>query len=291
MAKAVCREIDERRIDEFLENLMQDLAADRVILPSLPDVALRVRAAVAASNATIASVAAIVSADAAMSARLLKVANGAMYRRQGKGFERVDEAVRRLGLNLVRSLVTSLAILQIMRPVKGPLADQLRRVQERSIAVAALSYVISSTTGHCDPDRALLAGLLHDIGFLPALQRMGPCADMASDGDGFQAMLHAVHPRVGAFVLEQWHLGADMVEAVKLHEDTSRDTQGPPDLADVLILANLLHRVQAGISGELAPALDTVPAARRLGMLEAEGYLAQPAVQAMLADVRQSLVG
>ena len=45
-----------------------------------------------------------------------------------------------------------------------------------SIEVAATSQVLARSVTHLDPEEALLAGLLHDIGALPILSRAGAIA-------------------------------------------------------------------------------------------------------------------
>ena len=59
------------------ESILDDLEQERLPLPTLPEVAIRVREIVDDDNATISDVAQIIETDAALSARIIQVANSA----------------------------------------------------------------------------------------------------------------------------------------------------------------------------------------------------------------------
>ncbi|KRT59353.1 HDOD domain-containing protein, partial [endosymbiont of Ridgeia piscesae] len=69
-------------IDEhaFLTSLFKAIDNHKLTLPTLPEVALRVRDSVEREESTAKSIADIVATDAALSARLLQVANSPLYR-------------------------------------------------------------------------------------------------------------------------------------------------------------------------------------------------------------------
>lgn len=82
------------------EEILDDLERDRLPLPTLPEVALKVRETVDDEDATIKDVAQIIETDAVLSARIIQIANSALYR--GLSYaENVQSATRRMGLNTV----------------------------------------------------------------------------------------------------------------------------------------------------------------------------------------------
>jgi HD-like signal output (HDOD) protein len=103
-------------IDEnaFLEELYQAIDERCLTLPTLPEVALRVRDAVEREDSSANQIANIVATDAALSARLLQVANSPLYRGRDP-IDNLQIAVARLGIRLVRSLVVSLIMQQIFQ--------------------------------------------------------------------------------------------------------------------------------------------------------------------------------
>src|SRR5690625_5469812 len=84
------------------------------MLPSLPEVAVRVRTLTADPECTIQQLEQEIAKDAVMAARLVKVANSAALLR-GQPLTSLRQAITNLGINLVRSLVTQLGILQSMQ--------------------------------------------------------------------------------------------------------------------------------------------------------------------------------
>lgn len=250
---------------QFLEKLYRDIADNRFVLPSLPDVALKVRRAVDSQNATASKVANVIRVDAAMSARLLKVANSPLYRRAGASIEDLGTAVTRLGLSLVRTLIINLSIVQIMRPTQGRMAECLRALFEHSLNVAFWSYALAARQPRINTDDAMLAGMVHDIGYLPILQHVANHHNLAPDDPGLQGLLRRHHAEVGALVLERWNFGDRYVEVVRQHERIYRAGPAEPSLVDVVIAAELC----AGHESGAAPARIEhvpVPAWRKLGL-------------------------
>ena len=60
------------------ESIIDDLENDRLPLPTLPEVAIRVRETADDENASITDVARIIETDAALSARIVQVGNSAL---------------------------------------------------------------------------------------------------------------------------------------------------------------------------------------------------------------------
>jgi len=157
-------------IDEnaFLEALYRAIDERRLTLPTLPEVALRVRDAVESDNSSASKVADIIATDTALSARLLQVVNSPLYRGRNH-IDNLQMAVARLGTRLVRSLVVSLIMQQIFQATSDLLDQRFRKLWEESVQIAAISRVLAQGLRHLDKEQALLAGLIHNIGSLPIL--------------------------------------------------------------------------------------------------------------------------
>lgn len=104
----------KERALQLLRVIEADIADNRLILPSLPEVAVRVRQLIANPDCNISMLERQISKDAAMTARLLKVANSSIMSR-GNKVTSLRHAILNLGFDLVGSLVTQMAILQTMR--------------------------------------------------------------------------------------------------------------------------------------------------------------------------------
>lgn len=91
------------------ESIIDDLENDCLPLPTLPEVAICVRETADDDNASITDVGKIIETDAALSARIVQVGNSALYRGVNPA-ETVQAATRRMGLDTVRALATSLVM-------------------------------------------------------------------------------------------------------------------------------------------------------------------------------------
>ena len=153
---------------DLLEEIRTDIENKTLQLPTLPEVALQIRDEVESENTDAVKVATMVAKDAALSARLLQVANSPLYRGRVE-IDSIQQAITRLGLKMVRSLVVSLAMKQIFQATSDTLDRQFRRIWDESLQVAAISRLLASAVPVLENEQAMLGGLVHNIGALPLL--------------------------------------------------------------------------------------------------------------------------
>lgn len=252
-------------IDKFLSSFFTDLDANRVELPTLPEVALQIRNTISNPDITSAKIEKILNTDPALSAKLLKVVNSPIYR--GKApITNLSMAITRLGVNMVRNLATSLVMEQLYQASATTTIKQRLRAQWlHSTHVATLSQFIAKRFTTLKPDEALLAGLIHDIGVLPILNRAELIPELFAHDDKLGTVCEKLHAQVGAAVLEKWSFSPNLVAVAAEHEQIYEQREGPVDLVDVVIVANLHSHL--GGDHPLAQAnWESVPALARLGL-------------------------
>lgn len=252
--------------EQLYHAILEHLENGKLVLPTLPDVALKVRDVVENPDATASQLAEIIVTDAALSARLLKVANSALYRGRIP-VESVQSAVLRLGLIMVRNLVTSLVLQQMFKPTSKQLEARMRKLWEHSTEVAAISQVIAAKQPHIKTDEAMLAGLIHSIGVLPILMRLETTQDpLLNDDDALNQLISSLHPKIGEAILKRWEFPANFVAVAAEHQNLNRNTGATkPDLVDVVQVANLQSHY--GTEYALDPvSLQKVAAFQKLGI-------------------------
>jgi HD-like signal output (HDOD) protein len=147
--------------EKILNELLTELERNQLVLPSLPEVALRVREVIDDEQANSSQIAKEISSDAGLSARLIQVANSPLLRGARK-IESMEMAVTRMGSAMVRNVITSLIAQQIFQPTTE-ISDRLfRDFWEHSTSVAAISHALAGFA-RLKPDVALLGGLVHDM--------------------------------------------------------------------------------------------------------------------------------
>lgn len=223
---------------EFLAKLQHDIDHKKLILPTLPEVALQVKNAADDDNITLQQLAGIVATDAALSARLLQVANSPLYR-ANHHIDNLQVAITRMGKSVARNLVTSFVMQQMFQPTSEFLDQRFRTLWEHSVQVAAISRALAKQVPNLDPEQAMLAGLIHDIGTLPILAAAEEIDELVVDVEALDDLIFHLHPQLGKMIVENWGFPDSLSAVVWQHEDLQRDSGGTPDYTDVVQVANL----------------------------------------------------
>jgi HD-like signal output (HDOD) protein len=275
---------------DFAAQLRADIAANRIQLPTLPEVALRVREAVESENTNAAAVAGIVTQDPALTARLLQVANSPLYRAQ-KPIDNVQMAITRMGVKLVKNLVVSLAMKQIFQATSDALDKAFRELWNDSLEIAAIARVLSYNVDGLEPEQAMLAGLIHNIGALPILTKLEHDMGFDTDRKMMNRLLHELAPELGCEILHAWQFAEELQDVPRDCLDLER-SPAKPDYADLVLVARLQHLVTVGKADERTdmPQWENYSAFDRIGLqteitvMEMEGSNDQiAAVRDMLA--------
>lgn len=264
-----------KTVQDFLVHVQQELDANRLILPTLPDIALKVRDAVSKGEANAEELAKMITTDTALSARLIQVANSPLYRGTVE-VNNIQMAVARLGNNTIRTLVTSLVMQQMFSPTSDALEELFRETWEQSVNVSAICRALASFANHLDPDEAMLAGLIHQIGKLPILMLVEKIDEFRDSPSRLNKLLEKAHPAVGKIIMDSWNFPESLKPVASEYVNFQRDSGAQADYVDLVQVAFL-----QSIAGTSHPACRvdwaTVPAFAKLGMsaeaeiLEIEG--------------------
>ncbi|MAZ66717.1 MAG: histidine kinase [Kangiellaceae bacterium] len=249
--------------EQFCQKLLDDIENDRLVLPTLPEVALRIREAMDDPNVSVNRLADAISSDAALSARLIRVANSALIR----GVVKVDNlqtAITRMGLTFVRNLATGLAMEQMFQATNDLVDAKLREVWQHSIEVASICHVLAKHYTRLPPDQATLIGLVHEIGILPILTAAEERPDFLTDAQALDRIIAKIHPRIGQAILETWGFPEELSCVPTQYLEFSRDAE-TPDYADIVTVASL--QTFAGSNHPLAQVdWNNVSSFHRLGL-------------------------
>jgi HD-like signal output (HDOD) protein len=190
----------------------------------------------------------LVSYDGAIAAQCLRLANSPLFGRRQT--ETVRTAVMALGLERVRSMLFGLCVNRVIPADKwviGP--DEFWR---HALGCALVTQRMAKKIEYPEPEKAYLAGLLHDLGFLVNsilyTDDFRECLRRASEQ---HVPLHVIeeqvlgftHCETGQMLSEHWGLSRELVDAVGCHHDISLLPDAGP-LACLVHLSDLLCRVR-----------------------------------------------
>ena len=210
--------LQDSQLAEFMATLERELAAGAVTLPSWSKVTERARTALAAPNFDVDELARLLGAEAGLAVRVLTLANSAMFMRGGRPLSDLKLAILRVGHDMLRSAVYAHALLQLRQaPKLQRLRAILQQLWRESTQVAALARLVAARTASADPDAALLAGLLHNIGKLYLHVRLDGREDVAANAPLAVTLLTAWHARIGAALARNWQMPESLCQSAAEH--------------------------------------------------------------------------
>jgi putative nucleotidyltransferase with HDIG domain len=200
-----------------------------------------------ADNVNLLRVAEIMGQDEALAAQCLRMANSALFSR-GPATDSLRGAVRRLGIGRVRDIAVSCGLMRVVPASMKGLNPMI--FWKHSLACAIIARKLARSVGFGDPEKAYLAGLLHDIGYIVNLivfpkqtqaaiekaesQRLFPGEVEFSD-------LGFTHCQSGEVLARRWNLAEGMVEVILCHHHAATATINP-GLVAIVSLADRLCR-------------------------------------------------
>ncbi|MGI6409082.1 MAG: HDOD domain-containing protein [Thiopseudomonas sp.] len=224
-------------IETVQSELMGAINNDELILPTLPEVALQVREAAEDPDVGIGELSKVISNDAALTARIIKVVNSPLLRSSSE-ISDLNMAVARLGMGYTTNLAMGLAMEQMFQATSDVIDRRLREVWQRSTEIAGISHVLCRHFTRLPPDQATLAGLVHQIGILPILTYAEENGQLLNDSFTLEKVIERLHPELGQRILQAWDFPPALACVPVEHLDFDRQTP-QQDLVDIVQVALL----------------------------------------------------
>jgi putative nucleotidyltransferase with HDIG domain len=213
-------------------------------LPALGSVVTKVMTAVVEETSA-RDIAEMIERDSSVTGRILKVINSSFYGLSGH-ISTVSQAVPLLGIQVVKNIVLTFSVLDIFPRSKEDGFD-FQKLWEHSFATASAAKLLAKETGYEDPEEALVAGLLHDIGVLIlAKHGLKEYMDVRKRHDETgkpvieleREILGITHPELGALLAEKWKLPDILIIPVRYHhhEILPREMH-----SQARLLTNIIH--------------------------------------------------
>jgi len=249
------------RNSNLVNAFIQALEDEDIQLPVLPSVALKLRKAIEKDVGT-AEAAGIIQLDPAIAARIVQIANSPLYL-PARPITTCRDAVTRLGLAATRNLVISLTVKQIFRGTEPFIKQTLHDTWKRSVHLSSMCYVLAAENRGVNPEEALLAGLVCDIGVVPFLVFAESFPVARIDPEEIAEALPYLSGPTGARVLDKWDFPPKLMEIPLLAEDWFHDSGEHLQLSDIVMLSRLHSYIGTPKMAELPP-FSAIPAARKL---------------------------
>ena len=223
--------------DKVQQELIQAIDNDDLVLPTLPEVALKVREAAEDPDISILALSKVIGNDAALTARIIKVVNSPLLR-TNKEITDLQMAISRLGINYTCNLATGLAMEQMFQATSDVVDRKMREVWNKSTEIAGICHVLCKHYTRLMPDQATLAGLVHQIGVLPILTYAEDHNELLSDSISLDHVIEKIHPIIGDKILRTWEFPELIAMVPSQHLNFSRNS-AKVDYVDIVQVATL----------------------------------------------------
>lgn len=203
--------------DELLNHI-----ATEAKFAAMPEIFARLLKMFDDPEVTATQVAAVITRDAGMVTRLLRIANSAYYAGSGS-IATVQQAIVKLGFRTVKAVVLSSAVYNSINK-SAPQGIDLRPFWQHGLEVAVAAMLIAEEICPKASDEAFVAGLLHDMGrvafasaFPDKFRKVALQGHMGWTLDGERSAFGVDHCEAGAFMAQRWNFPDVLQEGIANH--------------------------------------------------------------------------
>lgn len=248
--------------NRFFTSFSKAYHENKLSLPSLPQVALKLKEAME-KDLGINEVVKIISIDASIVAKLIQLANSPIYSPVSP-ITNCHAAVTRLGLDQTRKLVMGISLKQLFHCQNPQLLEKMQTLWKDSLYVSSLCFVLAQENGTVNPEDALLAGLVSDIGTIPILHFAEQYPTEYPNLQVLESAIPFLSPPVGSLMLHTLGFTPELANIPKYAEDWFYESEGDQlSLVDIVILAKL-HSYFGTHRAKEIPYLNAIPAYTKL---------------------------
>lgn len=229
---------------------------------TLPDVAMRVMRIADDPSATEDDLQEVLESDPALAARVLRVVNSAFYRRQ-REVSSPRGAIKLLGVSAIRNIALAASLHRLYRGRRAITGFDPAELWAHCVAVGTAARELARRVPAAVPEEAMVAGLLHDIGLILALQAWTPeftqvvaqatLIDSASFAQLERTHVGATHEELGGALCDQWHFPVALVNACRFHHDFRAL---PAEAQSMPALVHLADRMAARLGAGFCRSVD-----------------------------------
>lgn len=220
---------------DALKSIAAQAGRGELTFPTHVNATLKLQRALADPDCHVEEAARLVQTEPLLAARTVAIANSAAYNRAGNDVTNVRAAVQRVGFRTLGALAASVIVRQLAGGVTEPAlrakADQL---WQHSASVAALALVIARRVSFVDPDTAMFAGIVHEVGGFYLLSRAGEFPGLLEGGA--DEWLEHGQTAIGRGVLLKLGVPGPVMDAIEAMWNGMRALP-PETLGDTLMLA------------------------------------------------------
>lgn len=228
------------RLDIF-RKIATEAGKGELNFPANVNASLKLQQALDDPDCHVDAAAKMVMMEPLLSARTVALANSVAYNRSRVDIVNVKAAVSRLGFRTLKTMVASVIVRQLNSGITDPtLKAKAAQLWEHTAHVAVLAQVIAKRITKVDPETAMFAAIVHEVGGFYLISRAEEFPGLL-DGDP-EDWVEYGEKLIGRGVLKKLDVPASITQALEALW-SGIHALPPETLGDTLLLANDLARV------------------------------------------------
>ena len=267
--------IDASATHPLMFDLFDDINHGRIVVPSDPEIAIRVGHALADLDTGNRHLADTLSICPALT---LKAMRSQMNDNSRPPIRSALQIIERVGPEQIYGLAVNCVLRESLRTDSTQVRERMQQWWRNTMRVTAIARTLARNNGSLDPDYAALIALFHAIADPLMLGYADPHDDLR-DPTALDNVLHDNRAELGRILLTLWHMPREIVEAAAHSNHWEYDHPGAADYTD-LILASRWHAAIGEPSSRPMPRFQDIPAFARLGLAPASPELGIEIVEA-----------
>ena len=226
-------------------------------LPKLPQVILNLIEACNKDETNTTDLINIISADPGLTARLMNIM-GSAHININREIKSIETAVVYLGINTIRNLAISMAMMQVFDPPRKISEWNMNEFWYHSFSCAIISRKIAEMVEGVNPEEAFIAGLMHDIGAMLFLsifpeEYASILAVSKNETDIIEAekkKFNMTRFEAGSWLCSQWNLNPMVSDAILYVNETEERIASALPLVKIVFAASRLADFNPDDTGE-----------------------------------------
>jgi HD-like signal output (HDOD) protein len=245
----------QRLLDDLGRRLLKRRVDALKNLPTFPESILRINELITRDDPmdSMERIAQVIETDPVVCARLLRLVNSAFY-----GLSRtvvtVHDALLLLGLDIVKGLILSTSVIDIL----GGRRDGLAGLWEHSFGAAVAAGALGRTLGLPRVEELSAAALMHDLGKVVLASQLpeyrdvvgAALADRIPIREAERSLLGVTHDEIGQWLVSRWRFPPVLAEPIALHHEPAKARRHADATAVVHVADQLIRAYGFGFGGD-----------------------------------------
>jgi putative nucleotidyltransferase with HDIG domain len=234
-----------------------DLVSGSERLSTVPLVFAKLNEAINSPRSSVGYISTIISQDASLTARLLRIVNSAFY-----GFPRkvdtISRAVLIVGTQQLRDLTLATSVIKMFKKIPDKYVT-MESFWRHSVTCGVAARALAGLCRESNIERFFVAGILHDIGKLIIYDRLPDKSEQVlvraySNNELVykveQDIIGFDHAAVGGALVKAWRLPSNLEEMITNHHAPTLANRNVRETTIVHMADAITHAMQIGNSGE-----------------------------------------